>query len=104
MGIPQQSKDQRALYAVAVQFFINGMVISSFVPRLPEIRDALNVDLAVIGQILAAASLGGLFGSWLASKVITRFGTKTAMIFGTIAVILILPLISLASSVCSLEV
>ena len=36
---------QRALRAVALQFLINGMVVASYVPRLPEIRDALGIDL-----------------------------------------------------------
>ncbi|PWQ95518.1 MFS transporter [Leucothrix arctica] len=95
----QQSIDKRALYAVAVQFFINGMIASSYIPRLPEIRDLLNVDLGTIGQVLTVASLGGLLGSWLAAKVINRVGTKKSMIFGSISVICILPLVAQASSV-----
>ena len=99
MSHSQQSIDKRALYAVAVQFFINGMITSSYIPRLPEIRDLLNVDLGTIGQVLTVASLGGLLGSWLAAKVIQRVGTKKSMIYGSIAVICILPLVAQASSV-----
>ena len=98
----QQTLDSRALRAVAVQFLINGMVAASFIPRLPEIRDALGVDLATIGQILTVASLGGLLGSWLSGWVMPKFGTKNAMIYGTLAVILTLPLVGFTSSVWSL--
>ena len=99
MSRAKQSEDERALYAVAVQFFVNGMITASYVPRLPEIRDLLDVGLATIGQVLTVASLGGLLGSWLAAKVINRIGTKKSMIYGSIAVILILPLVAQASSV-----
>lgn len=98
----QRIIDSRALRAVAVQFLINGMIAASFIPRLPEIRDALNVDLATIGQILTVASLGGLLGSYLSGWVMPKFGTKNAMIFGSIAIIFMLPLIGLASSIWSL--
>jgi len=98
----QQALDSRALRAVAVQFLINGMIAASFIPRLPEIRDALGVDLATIGQILTVASLGGLLGSWLSGWVMPKFGTKNTMIFGTLAVIFTLPLVGFTSSVWSL--
>ena len=94
----QQTLDSRALRAVAVQFLINGTVAASFIPRLPEIRDALDVDLATIGQILTLASLGGLLGSWLAGWVMPKYGTKNAMIYGTLAVIFALPLVGFAGS------
>ena len=102
MSPKQQSLDDRALRAVAVQFLINGAIASSFIPRLPEIRDALGVDLATIGQILTIASLGGLLGSGLAAWVMPKYGTKNAMIFGTLAVIFTLPLVGFATSTWSL--
>ena len=95
----QTAIDQRALRAVAVQFLINGAVAASYIPRLPEIRDTLGVDLSTIGQVLTVASLGGLIGSWLADSVMKAVGTRSAMIYGTIALILLLPTIALASSV-----
>lgn len=98
----QQALDSRALRAVAVQFLINGTISASFIPRLPEIRDTLGVDLATIGQVLTIASLGGLLGSWLAGWVMPKFGTKNAMVFGTLAVVFSLPLVGFASSAWSL--
>nr|CAA6829701.1 MAG: Unknown protein [uncultured Thiotrichaceae bacterium] len=95
----QASIDQRALRAVAVQFLINGAVAASYIPRLPEIRDSLGVDLAVIGQALTIASLGGLLGSWLAGRVITAIGTRQVMIYGTLLLVVLLPMIALASSI-----
>lgn len=102
MTSTQLTKDQRALRAVAMQFFINGAVTASYIPRLPEIRDHLGVDLTTIGQLLTAASVTGLLGSWLSSHVIRQFGTRTTMIYGTIMLIMLLPLIAAAPSVWAL--
>lgn len=88
--------------AVAVQFFINGAVLASYVPRLPEVRDALNTDLSTIGQIITGASVAGLLGSWLSDRIIRAVGTRGAMIYGTIGLVICLPLIAYASSVWTL--
>ncbi|MCP4222575.1 MAG: MFS transporter, partial [Actinomycetia bacterium] len=74
--------DIRSLRAVATQFWINGMVFASFIPRLPEIRDRIEIDLATLGLLLTLGSLGGLAGSAICGPVIQRFGTRRAMIGG----------------------
>jgi len=89
--LDQFALDKRALKAVALQFLINGMVISSIIPRLPEIRDALNVDLSSIGQVLTMATVGGIIGSLCSNWILRQTGTKNAMIFGTLLTLLILP-------------
>lgn len=102
MSHVNRPRDDRALRAVAIQYFINGAILASYVPRLPEIRESLGVDLAVIGQAITAASLGGLLGSWLCSRLMLRFGTKRLLITGSLALILLMPAIALAQSVWAL--
>ena len=70
---------------MAVQFFANGAVVGSVLPRLPEIRDRIDTDLATLGIVFTLASLGGLFGSALCSPIIERFGSKVAMVGGGLA-------------------
>lgn len=91
-------RDKRALRAVAAQFVINGIVAGAYIPRLPEIRDSLNLDLSAIGQLITAASIGGLLGSWLCSYFLKYFSTRTVLITGCFAFIVLLPCIALASS------
>ena len=50
--------DGRALAAVATQFFINGAVVASYVPRLPAIRDRFDLDLASIAFEIAHRLIG----------------------------------------------
>ncbi len=94
----------RALRSVAAMFFINGAVYASFLPRLPELRTKLGVDLATIGLILTLAAVGGLLGSWLTGTVISRLGSKRAMILGVAGVIIALPLVGLSTSAAALFV
>lgn len=72
--------DKRALAAVAAQFFINGALFASFVPRLPEIRDQVGITIASVGLLLSLAGAASLFGSFLAPRTIERFGTRAVML------------------------
>lgn len=94
--------EQRALRAVSVQFLINGMVVASYIPRLPEIRTTLAVDLVTIGQTITMASLGGLFGSLIAGRMVSAFSTRSIMITGTLLLIACLPMIGLTSTTLAL--
>lgn len=65
---------------MAVQFFVNGALFASFVPRLPEIRDRIGVSVAGVGVLLSIAGALGLAGSAVASHAITRVGTRKVIL------------------------
>lgn len=90
--------DQRALVAVAVQFFVNGAVVASYVPRLPALRDRLDLDLAAIGTILGLATLGGVAGSVVVGPIIRSFGTRHAMAIGSLLLVAALPVVGFVTS------
>lgn len=92
------ARDQRAVAAVATQFFVNGAIVASFLPRLPEIRDRIDVSLDVLGALLTAAGFFGLVGSALSSGLIERFGTRRALIGGGVGLTACLPLVGFANS------
>lgn len=94
--------DEVALRAVGVQFWVNGAVVASYVPRLPGIRDNLDVDLSTIGTILAVATAFGLLGSVGVGPATERFGSKRVMIGGALVLVAMLPLVSLVTSVVAL--
>lgn len=73
------------------------MVFSSFIPRLPEIRDRIGGDLRLLGLLLTAGSIGGLVGSALCGSLIGRFGTKRVMTGGALGLIGVLPAVGLAT-------
>jgi len=90
--------DRRALQSVAVQFFANGLVYATFIPRLPEIRDRVGISIGALGVVLMLASISGLVASVFAGRVIARFGSRQVMIFGAALSIGSLPIIGLATT------
>ena len=98
MTADQIARDRRALLAVATQFFINGAVVASYVPRLPGIRDRLGIDLGTIGIVIAVATAGGVFGSAAVSRAIDRFGTKRVMMGGALALVGLLPVVGFVTT------
>lgn len=91
--------DRRALVAVATQFFVNGALFASFFPRLPEIRDKVDITVDQVGLFLSIAGICGLISSALVGRVIGRFGTRWVMAGGAAVVSLSLPVIGFAQSV-----
>lgn len=94
--------DERALRAVSVQFWVNGVVLASYVPRLPGVRDDLGVDLSTIGAVFAVATGAGLAGSVGVGSAVERFGTKRVMIAGATVQVIVLPFVSVVGSALAL--
>ncbi|MEE9417052.1 MAG: MFS transporter, partial [Acidimicrobiales bacterium] len=94
----QRSSDRRALVAVAAQFFMNGALFASFIPRLPEVRDNVGISTAGVGVLLSIAGAGGLLGSAVVGRTIERFGTRRTIMGGGVILAWSLPLIGFASS------
>jgi fucose permease len=97
-AVGPQPGDNRALLSVAVQFFVNGLVIASFIPRLPEIRDRIDVSTATLGALLAIGSAAGLLGSLTVGRFIERFGTRHVLIGGAMVLVSALAVIGLATT------
>ncbi len=89
-------RQRRALRSVAVQFFVNGAVFASFVPRLPEIRDRVDVSVSVLGVLLSLAGVCGLGASALVGPIIGRLGTRMVMVAGGVALSTSLAVVGLA--------
>lgn len=82
---------------MAAQFFVNGAVVASYIPRLPEIRDVVGVSLATLGLILTIGGAIGITGSFAVSPMIERFGTRRVIIVGGFLLVSCLTIIALAT-------
>ena len=87
-------RETRALRAIVVQFFVNGAVVASYVPRLPGIRDRLDVSLGTIGLVIAVATGLGVVGSVLQAPLVQRYGTRRVLIIGSLVLVSVLPLVA----------
>ncbi|MGA8040816.1 MAG: hypothetical protein WCA93_11980 [Acidimicrobiia bacterium] len=90
------SSNRRAILGVGVLFFVNGLVLGSWLPRIPELRDRLGIDLGSLGLILAAGSFGSLLGSALSGLTVRRLGSRGAGMVAAIGLLAALPLLALA--------
>ncbi len=90
--------DRRALTSVAVQFFVNGALFASFVPRLPEIRDRIEIGNDALGRLLAIGALSGLVGSALVGRAVERFGTRNLLWVAGICLCSSLSIVGLATA------
>lgn len=73
--------------SVAAVFFVNGAVYGSWAPRLPEVRERVDVTLAQLGLVLSGAALVALGGTIGAGWFVDRIGSRRAVaVAGLVAV------------------
>lgn len=88
---------------MALLFFVNGVVVGSWLPRLPEIRDRLGIDLGTLGLTLALGGLGSLVGSAFSGVVVTRFGARRSAIVTGASLFALFPLMAVVPSAALLS-
>jgi fucose permease len=78
----------RAWHAsIALYFFAFGLAPASLIVRLPLIRELVNVTTAELGIILLCGSFGAILSVTQAGRLIARFGTRVAIVFGSTLVL-----------------
>jgi MFS family permease len=83
---------------VSAIFLIHGLVVATWVSRIPEIQTRLALTPAALGLTLLAAAVGSLVSMPLTGWLIDRRGSGRTTLFGSVAFCLALPLLALAHS------
>jgi fucose permease len=68
--------------AVALSFFLNGATFATWVARLPEIRERLELSNGQLGTVLLAGSIGSILALTCAGAIIARLGAATTVRIG----------------------
>ncbi|MFT4221231.1 MAG: MFS transporter [Microbacterium sp.] len=68
--------------ALFVLFFLPGIVISSWVTRTPDIRDATQASTAEMGLIIAGLSVGSMLGVLSGGPLVARLGARRVSLAG----------------------
>lgn len=97
-AVHDDAVDRRALKSVAVQFFANGATYATIIPRLPEIREQVDISIGALGLVLTIGSIASLIGSVFAGRVTARLGSRRVMIVGGVMAVAFLPIIGFATS------
>lgn len=82
----------RARWAISTIFFLNGMVLASWVPHIPAVKAQHALSDGQLGLVLLSMAVGSVLtlpcAGWLAS----RFGSRRMTTFAILAFCLVLPL------------
>ncbi len=70
--------------AVAACFFVNAVLYANLVPRLPEVKDRLDLTNATLGAALAALPLGSLVSALASAALMRRFGSARVATWGLV--------------------
>lgn len=75
----------RAWWATIAIFLLHGLVVATWVSRIPAVQSALRLNNGVLGLTLLSAALGSLITIPLAGTMISRYGSKRITILSTTA-------------------
>lgn len=82
---PQAAPHVRAArWAVSALFFLNAVLFANLVPRLPDVKDRLDLSNAELGGAVAAMPFGSLVAGLFAPVLIQRFGSGNVAALGLV--------------------
>lgn len=73
---------EKARNGILAMFFANGLVISSWLSRLPDVKQQLELSAGELSILLLAIAVGALLGMPLASRLTNRLGPKSTALIG----------------------
>ena len=88
--------------AIGAFFFLQGIVFSCWASRIPDIKQHLALNDAQLGTALLAIPLGQVCAMWPTGILVSKFGSRTIMTFGTFLYPLALVCIGLSNSLWQL--
>src|SRR5918997_5435526 len=88
-----RAEGRRGYLAVAAAFLIHSTVSGTWAPRLPAIKESLDLSDGELGTALVGLAIGLLVGTRLAGAPVDRFGSRPVMRAGfpLLAATLVLP-------------
>ncbi|MBI9113993.1 MFS transporter [Sanguibacter suaedae] len=100
---PEQ-KVHRARVGLLGLFLLLGMSISSWLARLPSVREALGLSSSELGLVLLAGAVGSLIAVTLAGGLVQRFGGRAVLTVGALGILVSFVLEGLGPAIGSVPV
>jgi MFS family permease len=92
----------RARFATSVIFFVHGLVVATWVSRIPDVQRQLGLSPGLLGTVLLAIAVGSMIAMPVAGYFAGRRGSRPVTVVTSYAVCGALAAIPLADSVLSL--
>jgi MFS family permease len=93
-----------ARVAVAMLFFLNGMIFASWATRIPAVQARLALSPGELGLALLGTAAGALAAMNVSGYLAARCGSRTVTTVAALALYAMLPLLALASNLPALVV
>ncbi|WP_330351012.1 MFS transporter [Streptomyces sp. NBC_00582] len=74
---------RRRRHALFLLFLLAGIAMASWVTRTPAIRDRLHLSTTHMGLVVFGLSLGSMAGISCSGRLVSRFGTRPVIVWGT---------------------
>jgi MFS family permease len=87
-----------ARVAVTAIFFLNGFILSSWVPRIPAVKDDLYLSEGRLGLALLGTAVGALLAMPVTGWLLPRVGSRVMTIIGVMLLAMLLVGLALAKS------
>jgi predicted MFS family arabinose efflux permease len=93
---------RRAALATALVFAVNGLLLGSWVSRLPATRDRLGASAAELGLVLLAPGIGSLLSMPFSGRWCRRFGSRLVVAATTVAASVVLVALAVVPNLVAL--
>lgn len=70
------AKAKTAQRALTIMFFVQGFAATTFVPRIPELIEQLQVNFVTWGTVIGLSGLGSLLPLIFTNQLVARLGTR----------------------------
>ena len=95
---PAWPSDRRTFVSLGLQSVVNAFIYSTYVARLPDIRDEAGLSIAAMGLVMTLGNLAGLAAMFPSGAVIRRWGSRRVMVWSSVLYVLALPAIGSSTS------
>ncbi len=89
---------RRERLSISLTFLVHGLVVATWVSRIPAVQSSLQLSPAVLGSILLALAGGSILAMPLTGSLIHREGSRRLVTATSLFFCLALPLLTLPSS------
>jgi MFS family permease len=96
-------KTRTARVATAIQFFVNGTLLATWVSNIPSIKSHLHLSDGQLGLALLGMAIGALIAFPITGYLISRFSSRTVTVIAGFAYCATLPFLALMPSLPSLS-
>jgi predicted MFS family arabinose efflux permease len=93
---------RRAALATALVFAVSGLLVATWVARIPATRDRLGASAAELGLVLLAPGVGALLSMPFSGRWCRRFGSRPVVAATTVAASVVLVLLAVVPTLVGL--